>query len=937
MKYKITLNSLLLSSSFISSGLTALTTVDLSTFTTSSPQGYAVYSPSAGDGFTAGSTRDFNGDGIADLVIGSSGADPLSRNAAGTVYVFYGQQGGYSSAINLGSLTSSQGCSIYGSTTNAILGAWVNGLDDVNGDGLSDITIGSVGSSTNLNTDYVIFGQVGGYTSPIDTASFSPGPSGFYMMGSINSGAGFSSSSAGDFNGDGIEDVLVGAPFATPSGRTQAGTVYIVYGQPGGYATPLNLDSMTPSQGFAVYGAAANDRLGYTVSSIKDFNNDGIDDIIVGAPFATSLVRTQAGTAYILYGQPGGYAAPIDLSVSLPVNQGFAVYGAGLNYKLGYAVNRAGDFNHDGIPDIILTTNAQTASSNAGTASIPGEVSIIFGTTGGYGTNIDMASPPAGSVLIIQAPVLSDGFGYSVVGLGDINNDGYDDIGVGAVFATVTSPTTRTRAGKAYVILGQQASYSSPLNVNTLTATQGVEFLGPSSNGKLGSRISSAGDNNNDGINDLIVSGTSVSVFSGTNAGAGYVFYGDMSLGSGGAMTATATITPSASISESISQTVTETPSASISESISQTVTATPSASISESISQIVTETSSASISESISQTVTATPSASISESISQTITITPSVSISESISQTVTATPSLSTTQSPSPSMNGNASHTSTTTPSLSESESVLRTATTSTPSLSTTQSPSTSVNKSASHTSTMTPSLSESESFLRTATTTPPPSTKESPSTSVEESTSHTSTTTPSPTSRKSSEIDVTRLDTSSDSSFDTTFLSSDKLSTRLDTTSGSSKLEVPWFLSVRLVKSFISFWKSEDNSAISELVDKPVNIKQGIGNNEENTVITQDLEHTNKRYDKYKPSNIIEALANTSLVIKSIDYLTDKAKELTGDCPSYFPNIDSPDTYDWITNNIHHNAETGAQILTTVDMCVLGGNICYAQIDG
>ncbi|NEJ84069.1 hypothetical protein GR268_47400, partial [Rhizobium leguminosarum] len=134
-------------------------------------------------------------------------------------------------------------------------------------------------------------------------------------------------SSVGDINNDGIQDVLIGAYYADPYGRQDAGSSYVIYGKDGGYDAPLDLASLSNTQGFRINGAVAVDRSGYSVSAAGDINNDSIDDLIIGAYYADPFNRTSAGSSYVIYGKDGGYDAPLDLA-SLSNTQGFRINGA---------------------------------------------------------------------------------------------------------------------------------------------------------------------------------------------------------------------------------------------------------------------------------------------------------------------------------------------------------------------------------------------------------------------------------------------------------------------------------------------------------------------------------------------------------------------------------------------------------------------------------
>ncbi|MEE2737922.1 MAG: integrin alpha, partial [Planctomycetota bacterium] len=125
------------------------------------------------------------------------------------------------------------------------------------------------------------------------------GSSGFRLDGADGGDqAGFSVSEAGDVNGDGIDDLLVGAPYADPENRSSAGEVYVVFGKKSGYKSTWDLDSLTDSEGFVIQGIDPNDYAGHAVNTAGDVNNDGYDDIIIGAPGAAS----KKGETYVLFG-----------------------------------------------------------------------------------------------------------------------------------------------------------------------------------------------------------------------------------------------------------------------------------------------------------------------------------------------------------------------------------------------------------------------------------------------------------------------------------------------------------------------------------------------------------------------------------------------------------------------------------------------------------
>jgi hypothetical protein len=251
--------------------------------------------------------------------------------------------------------------------------------------------------------------------------------------------------------------LIVGAPYADPPSRTNAGSSYVIYGK----ASPSNVDLALPlgSNGFRIEGAAAGDQSGSSVASAGDINGDGRTDVIVGAPWADPFSRTSAGSSYVLYGT----ASPSDVDLASPLgSSGFRIDGAADSTFSGDSVAAAGDINVDGRADVIVGAPLSDPSSrtNAGSSY------VVYGTASP--SNVDLASL-AFSGFRIDGAAAGDSSGDSVAPAGDINGDGRADVIVGASGA---SPFSRTGAGSSYVIYGfRPASVSYP---GAITATVGT-------------------------------------------------------------------------------------------------------------------------------------------------------------------------------------------------------------------------------------------------------------------------------------------------------------------------------------------------------------------------------------------------------------------------------------------------------------------------------
>jgi len=156
---------------------------------------------------------------------------------------------------------------------------------------------------------------------------------GFVIYGAhIGDLSGYSVSSAGDVNGDGFGDLIIGADGASegPNTEAYAGAAYVVFGTATGFGASLDLHDLTPAQGFAIYGAQDSDDVGCSVSSAGDVDGDGFDDVLMGS-------RSRLGEVCLIFGTNVGFGASIDLGVLTP-EQGLFIRGANLDDRFSQSV-----------------------------------------------------------------------------------------------------------------------------------------------------------------------------------------------------------------------------------------------------------------------------------------------------------------------------------------------------------------------------------------------------------------------------------------------------------------------------------------------------------------------------------------------------------------------------------------------------------------------
>jgi hypothetical protein len=412
--------------------------------------------------------------------------------------------------LNLSELDGGNGFVINGINKYEISGFSVSDAGDVNGDGFDDLIIGT----SFAGKSYVVFGSAGRFDARLNLSTLD-GSNGF-VISSINAGdlLGRSVSSAGDVNGDGFDDLIIGARFADANGQEFAGKSYVVFGQAGSFGATLNLSTLDGSNGFVINGINAGDLSGYSVSSAGDINGDGFDDLVIGATRINSEYYSGSlgsGKSYVVFGSAGGFGATLNLS-TLNGSNGFVINGINPVNGLGRSVSSAGDVNGDGFDDLVIGA-PQMYDSMEFYFPGDGKSYVVFGSAGGFDASLDPVTLDGSNGFLIDSSIGEydglgvsvseyDGLGVSVSGAGDINGDGIDDLIIGAYGG---DPYGQSLAGKSYVVFGSDAGFSAMLDLSTLDGSNGFVINGINAGASSGYSVSDAGDVNGDGIDDLII------------------------------------------------------------------------------------------------------------------------------------------------------------------------------------------------------------------------------------------------------------------------------------------------------------------------------------------------------------------------------------------------------------------------------------------------
>lgn len=433
-------------------------------------------------GWSVSSAGDFDGDGYDDIVIGAWRSD-AGGPQSGKVYVYSGQSG-----ATLFEITGEQPGNELGGATSGVSSG------DFNGDGYDDIIMGArfySGVGSNSGRAYVFLGGPGPY--PVSTGASSAD---MIISGEATGDRlGFSTSNAGDVNGDSYDDFIIGAT-QDYSGGTAVGRAYVFFGRTG----PLPLAVSASAADITLIGEAAGYFFGLSVSGAGDVNSDGFDDMLVGAP--QSETSGTGGRAYIFLGGSGPFPKSI-----LASDADVIFSGESTGDIFGVSSSCAGDINADGHADVVVGASFNDAGgSNAGRAY------VFFGGNGAFPSIMAAADAD----IIFTGELANGWFGSIVSGVADVNCDGAYDLLVSATPWDFASPND---SGHAFLFLGGFGPY--PASVTASSAD--IVFTGEATGDLFGGSTSGAGDVNGDGCNDLII-GAPKNDVGGLDAGRMYVY-----------------------------------------------------------------------------------------------------------------------------------------------------------------------------------------------------------------------------------------------------------------------------------------------------------------------------------------------------------------------------------------------------------------------------
>lgn len=411
---------------------------------------------------------DINHDGLEDIAINTEQIEPNGLVLGGTTYVIFGSENPYPSPFDLTTLNGTNGFILEGTSRDERIGKMIAKLGDINGDGIDDVSFGS-----QADKHIFLYGKQGAFPAKIVLADIN-GTNGFiFNLDGVNE-----IQSAGDVNGDGVKDIVIGHPH-------WSGQTFIVFGRTSNFPASINSAWLNGVNGFRL-GEIPAGRSAYFATSAGDINNDGYDDILVGLWTGNSPAQT---LSYVYFGHAAPFVNDFDLE-SVDGTNGFSVRNEGPGFLV--TVSPLGDINGDGIDDCFAGNK------------------VIFGSATPNAFHNDYTVNGTNGFLL-------PGYALTPADIGDVNFDGIDD------FIVIAPNNTY------WVVYGSRAPFPAVFDPAVLDGTKGFKIAGEYLS-NIGRQMSGGADVNGDGKSDFMFATPFVTNYNdddnGIAHGAVYVVFG---------------------------------------------------------------------------------------------------------------------------------------------------------------------------------------------------------------------------------------------------------------------------------------------------------------------------------------------------------------------------------------------------------------------------